>query len=95
MDELLNDNIDYSQAKCATKSNPWEIFFPEGENVTAKIGYAKALCGQCPVVVACFTSAMAKGDDLHGIWGKSTQAERKYMRKDINMLKLHIKSISK
>jgi hypothetical protein len=95
MDELLNDDIDYSQAKCATKSNAWEIFFPEGEQVTAKIGYAKALCAQCPVVVACFTNAMAKGKELHGIWGKTTQVERNNMRKDVNLLELHIKSISK
>jgi WhiB family redox-sensing transcriptional regulator len=94
MKELINNEVDFSQAKCATKSDAWEIFFPEGKDVPAKTSYAKALCGQCPVAVACFISAMAKGDDLHGIWGKTTPAERKYMRKDINMFKLHIKSIS-
>jgi hypothetical protein len=93
MKELINNEIDLSQAKCATKSDAWEIFFPEGKDVPAKIGYAKALCGQCPVAVACFISAMAKGDDLHGIWGKSTQGERKHMRKNIDMLQLHIKSL--
>lgn len=94
MDTPLNDEIDYSQAKCATKSDAWEIFFPEGKDVPAKTQYAKELCNQCPVVVACFTNAMSKGDELHGIWGKTTQSERKRMRKDISLLKLHIKSIS-
>lgn len=90
----MEDNIDYSQAKCATKSNAWEIFFPEGKDIPAKTEYAKSICAQCPVVVACFTSAMTKGNELHGIWGKTTQVERNRMRKDINLLELHIKSIS-
>lgn len=94
MDELINNEIDYSQAKCATKSDAWEIFFPEGKDVPAKIRYAKALCGQCPVAVACFTSAMAKGNELNGVWGMSTQLERNRMRKDINLLEVHIKSLN-
>jgi hypothetical protein len=95
MDEILDDSVDLSQAKCATKSDAWEIFFPEGKDIPAKTAYAKALCGQCPVAVACFLSAMAKGDELHGIWGRTTKVERKYMRKDLNMLELHIKRLSK
>lgn len=94
MDELINNEIDYSQAKCATKSDAWEIFFPEGKEVPAKIRYAKALCGQCPVAVACLTKAMSMGPELNGVWGMTTQIERNRMRKDINLLELHIKSLN-
>lgn len=94
MEELIDNEVDYSQAKCATKSDAWEIFFPEGKEVPAKIRYAKALCSQCPVAVACFNKAMNMGPEVNGVWGMTTQIERNRMRKDVNLRELHIKSLS-
>ena len=93
MKELIDDSVDFTQAKCATKSDAWEIFFPEGKEVPAKIRYAKALCGQCPVAIACLTKAMGMGAELNGIWAGTTQIERNRMRKDLNLLELHVKSL--
>jgi hypothetical protein len=94
MNELLDESVDLSQAKCATKSDAWEIFFPEGKDIPAKIRYAKAICSQCPVAIACFNKAMGMGADLNGVWAGTTQAERNNMRKNLDLRELHIKSLN-
>lgn len=89
-------SVDLSQAKCATKENPWEIFFPTGEDIQAKINYAKAICAQCPVAVACLKQVMDAGSDkdVAGIWGMTTVTERRLMRREPKLLAVHIQNLN-
>jgi len=58
------------------------LFFPAGETglESAKIEAAKAVCRVCPVREDCLQFALeTKQDD--GIWGGTTEAERRRLRR--------------
>jgi WhiB family redox-sensing transcriptional regulator len=76
---MTQDELD--QAACADKDV--NIFFPEGppnapDNSTR---YAKAICATCPVVASCLQQAI--DEKRPGVWGGTTEAERKAMRLNI------------
>jgi WhiB family redox-sensing transcriptional regulator len=78
---MTQDELD--QAACAGKDV--NIFYPEGppnapDNSTR---YAKAICASCPVSVACLQQAIAEGRP--GIWGGTTESERKALRINLNI----------
>lgn len=61
-----------------------DLFFPIG-NITSgpsliQIDEAKAVCHRCPVLKQCLNWAI-KVDPLEGIWGGTTEAERRAMRR--------------
>lgn len=67
------------QAECR-HLNP-DLFFPErGEPVTA----AKAVCAGCPVRAECLDYALANGEK-HGIWGGTSERERRRMRRTLKV----------
>lgn len=83
--------LDLTQAKCATLTNSLEIFFPEGSDIQAKVNYAKAVCSQCPIAVACFMNKMEESQtETYGIWGMSTPSERKAMANDRKLFQVHL-----
>ena len=86
--------LDLNKAKCASLIDPLELFFPEGYAIKEKTEYAKAICALCPIALPCFLNKMEQDDaDLHGIWGGTTPAERKSMRKNKQLLELHITNL--
>jgi WhiB family redox-sensing transcriptional regulator len=66
-------------APCRTVDNV-EIFFPDGghPDITAK---AKAICRLCPIDLrtACLQAALDGYE--HGVWGGTTESERRNMRR--------------
>lgn len=52
----------------------------EGEGQTYMTNRAKEVCNRCPVKPECLDYAMRNGE-LLGVWGGTTPAERKRMRK--------------
>ncbi|MQY13555.1 Transcriptional regulator WhiB [Streptomyces sp. RB5] len=58
-----------------------ELFFPIGDTgpMLLQIDEAKAVCGRCPVRASCLAWAMRV--QVGGIWGGTTEAERRLMRR--------------
>ena len=52
-----------------------ELFFPERNSYARE---AKAVCAECPVVDACRDYAMNSPMGLAGVWGGTTEQERRY-----------------
>ena len=80
-DELLEA---YSQPTWAKdglcREHPEISFFPErGESTVA----AKVLCSQCLVRAECLASALERGE-RHGIWGGTSERERRHLRKIVS-----------
>jgi len=59
-----------------------ELFFPTGTDgpALAQIKQAKAVCRRCPVTGECLSWALDTGQD-HGIWGGTTEGERRIWRR--------------
>jgi WhiB family transcriptional regulator, redox-sensing transcriptional regulator len=59
-----------------------ELFFPVGNSgpALAQIAEAKAVCGRCPVVAECRDWAVQAGP-VDGVWGGTTESERRAMRR--------------
>ncbi|CAB5219056.1 Transcription factor WhiB [uncultured Caudovirales phage] len=68
-----------------------EMFFPlPNDSGTAKS--AKRICARCPEVEVCLTVAIAN-DEIHGIWGGSTERERQLIRRGSRTKAVHIKEL--
>lgn len=67
------------QLQAACRSHPVEMFFsPWGERGGARArreAAAKAVCGSCPVLLACRAHALRTGES-YGIWGGLSEQER-------------------
>jgi WhiB family redox-sensing transcriptional regulator len=81
------DFMEFGNAPCS--ENDPEIFFPvdriEGKNPQRRAVYlsersAKITCSGCPYKMRCFEYAI-KNEDLLGIWGGTTEQERRQVRK--------------
>ncbi|NGO14004.1 WhiB family transcriptional regulator [Streptomyces sp. HC44] len=57
-------------------------FFPISSSgpVLRQIDEAKAVCGHCPIVARCLEWAVQAGH-VDGIWGGTTESERRVMRR--------------
>lgn len=64
----------------ACKGAPLELFYaPKGNTGNAK--RAKRICNGCPVIKQCFDEAMSQDPiDDWGVWGGTTELERKKIR---------------
>lgn len=69
----IDDDSWQDDAACA-ESDP-ELFFSGDDRADEQ---AMALCAVCPVRTSCLRSALAVGE-MHGIWGGTTEAERRRM----------------
>jgi WhiB family redox-sensing transcriptional regulator len=66
----------YEHAEC--RGAPQDTFFPgQGEDTKPAI----AICNVCPVAVECLAWALDHGEK-YGIWGGTSERERRHMRKD-------------
>lgn len=67
-----------AEAACADPTIPADIFWPQrGESVRE----AKAVCRTCPVTAECLDYALTTGAH-HGIWGATTERERRRIRRE-------------
>jgi len=63
------------------RSTGTHLFFPEQESAAFEgVEAALALCRQCPVKNACLQFALETKQE-HGIWGGTTEAERRRLRR--------------
>ncbi|PWI15843.1 WhiB family transcriptional regulator [Streptomyces sp. Act143] len=69
------------QEMSACRREDPELFFPIGDTgpSLAQIEEAKTVCRECAVVEPCLQWALASRD-THGIWGATTEAERRRLR---------------
>ncbi|MFI2301842.1 WhiB family transcriptional regulator [Actinacidiphila glaucinigra] len=68
--------------EAACREEDPELFFPiSGSGLgRAQTGEAKAVCLRCPVTAHCLQWALAAGG-LDGIWGGTTEEERRRIRR--------------
>jgi len=75
-DERINWRV---RAVC--RSEDPELFYPvssSGHVYAAQVERAKAVCRRCPVRAECLSEALASPQD--GVWGGTTEAERRQIR---------------
>ena len=72
-DWMLDGSCAYSET---------DLFFPVGSSMKAmkQANEAKAICRECPVVTECLEYAIRTNQDS-GIWGGTTEDERKSIRR--------------
>lgn len=67
--------MDMEQAACAA-ADPQD-FFPEGKNKREQEYNAKQICASCPISAECLQFAV--DNQLMGIWGGTTDEERRHL----------------
>ncbi|MFE0626211.1 WhiB family transcriptional regulator [Streptomyces sp. NPDC058864] len=73
--------MNWRDAAACSGEDP-ELFFPiSGSGLgMVQIGEAKAVCGRCPVQARCLEWALGAGP-MEGVWGGTTEAERRAMQR--------------
>lgn len=77
---------------CSVARAPLEYFYPprargRGSRFRNQLNSARALgyCRECPVMARCLEEALRRSPDAdYGIWGGTTEAERRQLRKGRN-----------
>lgn len=67
-----------SSPACGADGVDPELFHPVSEQDRSRIDQAKAICAGCPVASSCLEHALRSGD--HGIWGGTTETERRRIK---------------
>jgi WhiB family transcriptional regulator, redox-sensing transcriptional regulator len=78
-------NADYTwRREAICRDTDPSMFFPVGTTGPAlhQIARAKQVCGECPVQTPCLEYALETNQDS-GIWGGSTEDERRTIRRRI------------
>ncbi len=81
---LALGSADYSWRALSTcRDTDPELFFPVGTTGQAllQIAKAKSVCCQCPVTTECLEFALETNQDT-GIWGGTSEEERRQIRRD-------------
>jgi WhiB family redox-sensing transcriptional regulator len=69
--------FDTTDAACVNEDP--NLFFPDGKtSYTVQVKQAKTICATCPIKMQCLAEALAETE--FGIWGGTTEQERKYIR---------------
>lgn len=80
------------KANCIT-ADP-DLFFPENnDEYKVKVPLAKKICIGCPVAVACVTTAIE--NNYPGVWGGTTESERKGLKYNARSKKIFLDRLSK
>lgn len=66
------------RAACAGISFP--LFFPTTDTPLGQVEKARSVCSACPVVYDCLEYAL-ETNQVSGIWGGTTEEERKSLRR--------------
>jgi WhiB family transcriptional regulator, redox-sensing transcriptional regulator len=74
------------RAKAACRDCDPELFFPTDDiqPIRTQVKAAKEVCRRCPVVLTCLTWAL-DSDQEAGIWGGTTEQERRILRRRRDM----------
>ncbi|WP_338704226.1 WhiB family transcriptional regulator (plasmid) [Streptomyces sp. Q6] len=74
--------VTHWQDRSACRREDPELFFPIGDTgpALAQIEEAKDVCRYCAVIEPCLEWALA-AQEAHGIWGATTEAERRRLRR--------------
>jgi WhiB family redox-sensing transcriptional regulator len=77
------DSLSWS-ARAACRDAPPDLFFPVSHVGVAEeqISDAKKICAHCPVRNDCLDHALRSGEPS-GIWGGTTEHERRYLRRRV------------
>ncbi len=81
---LALGSADYSWRALSTcRDTDPELFFPVGTTGQAllQIAKAKSVCCQCPVTTECLEFALETNQDT-GIWGGTSEEERRQLRRE-------------
>lgn len=70
-------SVEWQQDSLCTRTDP-EAFFPDRGGSSRS---ARKLCAACPVQLQCLEYALAN-KDVHGIWGGTSERERRLLRKE-------------
>lgn len=79
LSSLLGVEADWKQ-KAACAGMPFDLFFPTPDTPEDLIAKAKSVCGACPASEACLQYAF-ETNQVSGIWGGTTEDERKSLRR--------------
>lgn len=66
----------HADALCRSNTTHASFFPARGQSLEP----AKALCECCPVMLECLGYALRSTEPLHGIWGGTSERERKRLR---------------
>ncbi|WBB62480.1 WhiB family transcriptional regulator [Streptomyces sp. WMMC500] len=82
MPAYRRDYLAYWRERAACLHADPELFFPAGNSTPTlnQIAEAKTVCRTCPVAAPCLEWALRLGQ-VHGIWGGTTERERREMRR--------------
>ena len=74
------------RSKAACRDCDPELFFPTDDTRTIRtqVKAAKEVCHRCPVVLTCLNLAL-DSDQEAGIWGGTTEQERRVLRRRRDM----------
>lgn len=76
-----DQDVDYNGRTIHVPAGSTRVFFP-GQHDIRNLSLAKAICMQeCPVQIACLEYALRRNDDLCGVWGGTSERERRRMRR--------------
>jgi WhiB family redox-sensing transcriptional regulator len=80
MSTPLRNRVDWRHHAACHSVDP-ELFFPAGRPRAAlvQVAAARAVCSHCPVESDCLSWALAQGQ-VSGVWGGTTEAERRALR---------------
>lgn len=80
---LAHARYDWRKYSLCRDTDP-DLFFPVGTTGQAliQIARAKEVCAQCPVSRECLEFALETNQDS-GIWGGTSEEERRVMRREI------------
>jgi WhiB family redox-sensing transcriptional regulator len=68
------------KARAGCANYPHALFFPAPDAPAREIERAKAICSVCPVSEVCLEYAL-ETNQRSGIWGGTTEAERRSLRR--------------
>jgi WhiB family transcriptional regulator, redox-sensing transcriptional regulator len=74
---------DWRDGALCTQTDP-EAFFPEQGAATGRaLRVARQMCSACPVRTQCLEWALGHGEVLEGIWGGTTERERRRLKRRV------------
>lgn len=77
-DDLTRENW-YKYGAC--RGLDPNLFFPEVGVSRIQMANVKAVCQRCVVKEMCLEDAIGRSDDPEGIWGGTTERERRELRR--------------
>jgi WhiB family redox-sensing transcriptional regulator len=80
-DQRTRDSLAWTD-RAACQDAPPDLFFPVSDFGAAQeqVNEAKRICAGCPARADCLNHALSRGE-ASGIWGGTTEHERRHLRR--------------